>query len=212
MTNISNKPRTIRRTAGFSALFSLLPLSRPRLRADGLANLNMQVARPSSALGEWFDPMSVLVEDAVSFEPPEKLVYDFIDRLMANQASSSERTLASLSGEHEGFSNRHKRIKRMHVRSPVSTLDYNSDVDVPMFKQGSPSFSDSGDSRGSPGSPQRTHGSVGLSRKNRPQRCSICKECGHKSRTCRFAPGNKADLRPGSPPAFGSIALQTASF
>ena len=31
----------------------------------------MEVARPTSALGDWFDPMSVLVEDAVSFEPPE---------------------------------------------------------------------------------------------------------------------------------------------
>ena len=27
----------------------------------------------------------------------------------------------------------------------------------------------------------------GLSRKNRPQRCSICKGTGHKSRTCKFA-------------------------
>lgn len=45
-------------------------------------------------------------------------------------------------------------------------------------------------------SPQRSHGGVGLSRKNRPQRCSICKECGHKSRTCRFAQGKGAHRPP----------------
>ena len=38
----------------------------------------------SSALGDLFDPISVLVEDAISIEPPE-LVYDFIDRLLINQ-------------------------------------------------------------------------------------------------------------------------------
>ena len=43
-------------------------------------------------------------------------------------------------------------------------------------------------------SPQRKdHSSVGLSRKNRPQRCSICKETGHKSRTCRLATGKDPD-------------------
>ena len=47
----------------------------------------MEVARPASALNEWFDPMSVLVEDAVSFEPPE-LVYDFIDRLLTSQQAA----------------------------------------------------------------------------------------------------------------------------
>ena len=41
-------------------------------------------------------------------------------------------------------------------------------------------------------------GSTGgsLSRKNKPQRCSICKECGHKSRTCRFAQTAGARVRP----------------
>ena len=51
----------------------------------------MEVARPTSALGDWFDPMSVLVEDAVSFEPPE-LVYDFIDRLLTSQQTAASGT------------------------------------------------------------------------------------------------------------------------
>ena len=35
-------------------------------------------------ISDVFDPMSVLVEDAVSLDPPE-LVYDFIDRLLTSQ-------------------------------------------------------------------------------------------------------------------------------
>jgi len=48
---------------------------------------------------------------------------------------------------------------------------------------------------------------VGLSRKNKPQRCSICKETGHKSRTCRFATG-KVEVRAPSPTGF-SMQLTT---
>ena len=55
-------------------------MQEPRAVGDA----DMEVQRPTSPLGELFDPMSVLVEDAVSFEPPE-LVYDFIDRLFTHQ-------------------------------------------------------------------------------------------------------------------------------
>ena len=38
------------------------------------------------------------------------------------------------------------------------------------------------------------NGTGSYSRKNKPQRCSVCKECGHKSRTCKWAPGRSAML------------------
>ena len=85
------------------------------------------------------------------------------------------------------------RLTPRATRAATPSLALPADIDIPL-KQPSPSFSDS--SRGDR-SPQR-NGSVGLSRKNRPQRCSICKECGHKSRTCRFAQGNKG-ARPARP-------------
>jgi len=168
----------------------------------------MEYGLPHLALDD-FDPMSVLIEDAVHFEGPE-LVYDFIDALMTSQRAAVSADCGASSSapiaipNEGGFSKRHKRVDSYHIGSPVSTMDYSSDIgDGPPLK---PLPSHDGQR-----SPQRSHGGVGLSRKNRPQRCSICKECGHKSRTCRFAQG-KVDLRPGSPDTYGSIALQTSSY
>ena len=70
---------------------------------------------------------------------------------------------------------------------------------LPPVKHSSASGSDS------ERSPPRSHGGAGLSRKNRPQRCSICKETGHKSRTCRFAQGKGTPLAPPLPLAIMHI-------
>jgi len=181
---------------------------------------------PASSF-DMFDPVSVLVEDAVSSEPPE-LVYDFIDRLLTSQqppplkeghAPSAPIPITQPHERHaaSGYGKRHKRFEQpsVVVGSPVSTMEISTELDyMPVEKLASPSSSSEGSPRGERSPPRSSGGggnSVGLSRKNRPQRCSICKECGHKSRTCRFAQG-KVDLRPGSPASFGSVALQTATY
>jgi len=79
------------------------------------------------------------------------------------------------------------------VGSPVSTLEMSVDFGVPLSSCPSPKRTES--SPPSPPSEENVSSSPGLSRKNRPQRCSICKECGHKSRTCRFAQG-KVEVPP----------------
>ena len=63
----------------------------------------------------------------------------------------------------------------------------------------------------------KSHGAaalVGLSRKNKPQRCSICKECGHKSRTCRWAQAGKVEVevRPPSQTGFTATSLLADNF
>jgi len=172
--------------------------------------------RPPSSLG--FDPMLVLVEDACACNEPPELVYDFIDRLLTSQLPPGDSHGASApipiaTYDASGYSKRHKRVEQppMVVGSPVSTIDYATDLDVmPPAKQPSSSSSSSDSGRNERSSPPRS-GGVGLSRKNRPQRCSICKECGHKSRTCRLANG-KGDLLAASPGGFGSISIQTATY
>ena len=75
-------------------------------------------------------------------------------------------------------SKRHKSSSERYVGSPISTMEP-ADFGSPQ----SPKSSKSG-SRSS--SPKPNSSGAHLSRKNKQQRCSICKECGHKSRTCRF--------------------------
>ena len=74
-----------------------------------VGDADMEVQRPTSPLGELFDPMSVLVEDAVSFEPPE-LVYDFIDRLFTHQLPPPAG--APLQSKRAGRANCHARARR----------------------------------------------------------------------------------------------------
>lgn len=136
-----------------------------------------------------FDPMDVLVEDAVSLESGE-LIHDFIDTLLAPRLPDLDDRELSVSlpvdvpyGHRAGaaLGKRHK--PDVVIGSPVSTMDMPADFS-PSGKYVSPKYS--------PPSPSSGHASpaaTGLSRKNKPQRCSICKECGHKSRTCRFAQG-----------------------
>lgn len=74
-------------------------------------------------------------------------------------------------------SKRHKSSSERYVGSPISTMEP-ADFGSPQ----SPKSSKSGSRSSSPPNSSGAH----LSRKNKQQRCSICKECGHKSRTCRF--------------------------
>lgn len=69
----------------------------------------------------------------------------------------------------------------------------NSIMQLPAVNDSKRSYRDgSRDSSPRPRRPQakrmhNTSHSIGLSRKDRPQRCSICKGFGHKSRTCKLA-------------------------
>ena len=79
--------------------------------------------------------------------------------------------------ETTGVNSPPKRMRHeLHVGSPVSPLQLPASGKVPLGARSS-----SGNNNGG-----------GPSRKNKPQRCSICKEWGHKSRTCRLAPGKGA--------------------
>ena len=74
--------------------------------------------------------------------------------------------------------------------SPVSTLDMPAQfLPVVMPKGGGRHAKIASPLKEKQEGSDRRDGGMGgsLSRKNKPQRCSICKECGHKSRTCRFA-------------------------
>jgi hypothetical protein len=213
--------------------------------------------RPTSALSEPFDPMDVLVEDAVS----DSGIHDFIDHLLAAQPLTGARRAESAeplkAGLREGSRAAAPRPRRglwarpmpARLRAPASLafaaapscpwphafpspsrlcrrrarahaereLSVSVPVDVPTKRQkaaasppstvtiGSPvstlelpadfashtpsSKPSSGASspKGSPSHASSHAGGGSLSRKNKPQRCSICKECGHKSRTCRLA-------------------------
>ena len=78
--------------------------------------------------------------------------------------------------ETTGINSPPKRMRHeLDVGSPVSPLQLPASGKVPLGARSS-----SGNNGGGP------------SRKNKPQRCSICKEWGHKSRTCRLAPGKGA--------------------
>jgi hypothetical protein len=80
--------------------------------------------------------------------------------------------------ETTGINSPPKRMRHeLDVGSPVSPLQLPASGKVPLGARSS-----SGNNGGGP------------SRKNKPQRCSICKEWGHKSRTCRLAPGKASEL------------------
>jgi len=173
------------------------------LDADGLSSWD-----GAKIVDHSFDPMSVLIEDAVASEPTE-LFHDFIDRLMTPQlpppaleVPSSPISISGLGARSSTspFSKRHKPIAKdkepTPTGSPRSTLDLSLEPPRPAQRKHSSSASHHSSQNG-----------MGLSRKNKPQRCSICKECGHKSRTCRLATG-KVDPRPVSPTGF-SVQLMT---
>jgi len=176
---------------------------RAMIGSDGLAK-----GDGATSIDHGFDPMSVLIEDAVAAEPTE-LFYDFIDRLMTPQlpppaleVPSSPISIPSLGARSSTspFSKRYKPIAKAKppapMGSPTSTLDLS--LEPPRFAQRK---------HASSASHQSSQNNMGLSRKNKPQRCSICKECGHKSRTCRLATG-KVDPRPVSPTGL-SVQLMT---
>lgn len=122
-----------------------------------------------------FNPIDVLVEDALvdggvdNGDTVEQFT-DFIDSLLTQVDTPSD-TLRVRTG---GLDSPSKRMKHepAHVGSPVSPLQLPASGHVPAESR-------SGNNGGGP------------SRKNKPQRCSICKEWGHKSRTCRLAPGRE---------------------
>ena len=80
-----------------------------------------------------------------------------------------------LGADTTGVDGRPKRTRRELPTSPISPLQIPASGKVPLGARSS-----IGNNGGGP------------SRKNKPQRCSICKEWGHKSRTCRLAPGKGA--------------------
>ena len=135
-----------------------------------------------------FDPLDVLMADAVDDDPGE--IHDFIDHLL-NVNVSLPIDVPHGGGSARAYGKKHKLAHDMPmVGSPVSTLEMSVDFGVPLSSCPSPKRTES--SPPSPPSEENVSSSPGLSRKNRPQRCSICKECGHKSRTCRFAQGKGA--------------------
>lgn len=186
----------------------------------------MDCRAPSPML---FDPISLLVDDAAN-EEPQELLFDFLDCLIQQQqppppvevpsiVASDGMSSGPASDRQNSPSGSRKRRSTSrfieaddpepmhHVGSPVSTMHLSAGYDIlPMntkpFRNSSSSSSHSSSTHGSPHR-ERAHGhhGQGLSRKNRPQRCSICKECGHKSRTCKFA-GAKVGARPASPDGF----------
>jgi len=129
-----------------------------------------------------FNPIDVLVEDALVGGPPDtgydtvEAFTDFIDRLLTQVDTSPSDLLRVRTS---GVDSPPKRMKHeVHVGSPVSPLHLPASGKVPMEH----ARSSSGNNGGGP------------SRKNKPQRCSICKEWGHKSRTCRLGPGKASEL------------------
>lgn len=132
-----------------------------------------------TSLDPIFNPVDVLVEDALVGSAPDtgdtvEAFTDFIDRLLTQVDSSPSGVL----GAHTtGVDGRPKRTRReLHAGSPVSPLQLPASGKVPLGARSS-----IGNNGGGP------------SRKNKPQRCSICKEWGHKSRTCRLAPGRASE-------------------
>uniref|UniRef100_A0A7S4HH25 Uncharacterized protein n=1 Tax=Prymnesium polylepis TaxID=72548 RepID=A0A7S4HH25_9EUKA len=126
--------------------------------------------RSNSESGYTFNPVEALVEDAVG--DASELFTDFLDNLLVHVPLDSDMFRSSP----VGLPNKRPKSEHMIVGSPVSTMDPlpSMDIDVSV-----------------PDSPNSRNNGGGLSRKNKPQRCSICKECGHKSRTCKFAQGAK---------------------
>lgn len=80
--------------------------------------------------------------------------------------------------------NKRPRSQQMTVGSPVSTLDFMPSMALDMELLGP---LDSEVSTRDTATARSSCSGGALSRKNKPQRCSICKECGHKSRTCKLA-------------------------
>jgi len=185
----------------------------------------MALPRPLSPV---FDPISLLVEDAVNNDAPE-LFNDFLDCLLKQQQQqqplpdpvATSPVATSIERQHSspnGFRKRRLTQKAaeafadgsfhassspgnsMDLASGYNFLPHQSKAQKPYRSSSSSSVGSDDESR----APQRSsshsssHNGQGLSRKNRPQRCSICKETGHKSRTCKFA-GTKVGVRPSSP-------------
>ncbi|KAL1510443.1 hypothetical protein AB1Y20_006750 [Prymnesium parvum] len=119
--------------------------------------------------GYTFNPVEALVEDAVG--DTSELFTDFLDKLLVHVPLEAE-LVSSLPIE---LPNKRPKADEMTIGSPISTIDLIPSMDIDVGAPDSPSSRNSG----------------GLSRKNKPQRCSICKECGHKSRTCKFTLNQK---------------------
>ena len=170
-----------RRFDGYTALSAASYYS-PRIKAVG----------PSSMTTEWFSPIDALMEHAVD----EHECHDytaFIDELLTTDDTDVLRVST-------GFETPKRQRHESPVGSPVSTLQIPRSGKVPP-----PAIEHSADlspsSSPSSGSASGANVGGGPSRKNKPQRCSICKEMGHKARTCRLAPGKGEPPPNDQPPA-----------
>uniref|UniRef100_A0A7S4BK08 Uncharacterized protein n=2 Tax=Chrysotila carterae TaxID=13221 RepID=A0A7S4BK08_CHRCT len=134
-----------------------------------------------------FNPIDVLVEDALG--DTVDMFTDFIDNLLSSQSGTDmlkvitafDAPPAKRSKVRDSSTGSRKAERVVSpARSPTSTVELDT-LPYNLDKRGGP-------------------GGIGgaYSRKNKPQRCSICKECGHKSRTCKFAPGRDSPLLTGS--------------
>jgi len=126
-----------------------------------------------------FNPIDVLVEDALVDGGADQgdtveAFTDFIDSLLTQVDTPDKMLRVRTSGM--GSPSKRARHEPMHVGSPVSPLELPASGAVPLERSSS-------------------HNGGGPSRKNKPQRCSICKDWGHKSRTCsmryRLDPGKE---------------------
>mmetsp|Transcript_20032 Transcript_20032/g.46242 ORF Transcript_20032/g.46242 Transcript_20032/m.46242 type:complete len:179 (-) Transcript_20032:589-1125(-) len=149
-----------------------------------------------------FNPIDVLVEDALG--DTVELFTDFIDNLLTSgsadvlrlSTSSLEAPSAKRTKLRESYLDMRKASFDSPVGSPVSPIELGTNTVDFALPPAELSQRDGGIN------------SAGLySRKNKPQRCSVCKECGHKSRTCKWAPGRMPDsplLQSSAPSSPGS--------
>ena len=134
-----------------------------------------------------YNPIDALMQHAVD-ESECPTFTAFIDELLTTDDTEVLRVST-------GFESPPKRQRHeTPVGSPISVLQIPPSGEVPP-----PTIEHSASSSLGPSSSGASSANIGggPSRKNKPQRCSICKEWGHKSRTCRMAPGK------GKPPLSG---------
>uniref|UniRef100_A0A7S0QBK1 Uncharacterized protein n=1 Tax=Coccolithus braarudii TaxID=221442 RepID=A0A7S0QBK1_9EUKA len=133
-----------------------------------------------------FNPIDVLVEDALG--DTVELFTDFIDNLLTTGPGGDLLRLhgASIempSAKRKSFYDSRKAVFDSPVGSPISPIELGANtVDFALPPAELAERDDGG-----------FGGGGSYSRKNKPQRCSICKECGHKSRTCKWATGRMPD-------------------
>jgi len=166
----------------------------------------MSIAAEREPPPHTFNPIDVLVTEFIEGDTVE-LFNEFIDNLLTSgsadvlrlsSSSSLEAPSAKRSKLHDPYYDMRKVIADSPVGSPVSPIELGANTVEFALPPAELSQRNSGIN------------SVGsYSRKNKPQRCSICKECGHKSRTCKWAPGRGAAACHDQP--FCSCSIQIPS-